>query len=40
MSISRRGQVNPSTPTFPDINLTKAMANLLIVSKITGKGLQ
>ena len=35
MSISRRGQVTPLSPTFPNINLTKAIRNLLVVSNIT-----
>ena len=35
MSISRRGPVNPSTPTFPNINLTKPIKNLLVILKIT-----
>ena len=37
-SIFRRGPVNPSTPSFPNINLTKTMTNLLIVWKMTEKG--
>ena len=39
-SLLRRGQVNLSTPTFPNINLPKAIGNLLVVSKITEKLLQ
>ena len=40
MSISCRGLVNQSTHTFfPNINLTKTMTNLLVVSKITEKWL-
>ena len=35
MSISRRFQVTQSTDTFPNINLTITMTNLLIVWKIT-----
>ena len=34
MSIFRRSPVNPSTRTFPNINLTKTIKNLLGVSKI------
>ena len=37
MSISRHAPVNPSTPTFLNINLTKTRKNLLIVWKITEK---
>ena len=33
----RRGPINLSTPTFPNISLTKTMTNLFIVSIITGK---
>ena len=40
MSISRRGLVNPSSPTFPNINLTQAMENLLVVWNITEELLQ
>ena len=39
-SLFRRGQVNLSTPTFPNINLSKTIGNLLVVSKITEKLLQ
>ena len=35
MSLSLRGPVNPSTPTFPEINLTKAIKNLPVVLKFT-----
>ena len=40
MSSSCCGPVNPSTPTFPNINFTKATRNLLFISKITKKWLQ
>ena len=33
MSISRRGPITPSTPTFPNIDVTKATENLLVVLK-------
>ena len=39
-SFSRRGLVNPPSPTFPNINLTQAIAKLLAVWKITQKWLQ
>ena len=39
-SVSRRGLVNPLSPTFPNINLTQAIAKLLAVWKITQKWLQ
>ena len=29
-SLSRRGPVNPSTPTFPIIHLTETIANLIV----------
>ena len=35
MSIFRRGPVTPSTPTFPNINLTKATKKVPIVSNVT-----
>ena len=38
--IFRRGPVNSSSPIFPNINFTKTMTNLLVVSKITEKWLQ
>ena len=38
MPIFGRSPVNPSTPTFPNINLTKAMTNLLFLSKVTKNG--
>ena len=38
MLISRRGRVNSSTLTFPNINLTKAMTNVLILWKSLKKG--
>ena len=40
ISVSHPGPVNPSTPTFPNINLTKTMRNLLVAGKITEKRLQ
>ena len=40
MSISRCGQINPTSPTFLNIYLTKTVRNLLVVSKINEKRLQ
>ena len=40
MLISGRGPVTPSTPFFPNINLTKTIKNLPVVSKVTEKWLQ
>ena len=40
MPISCRISVNPSTPTFPNINLARAIRNLLFIGKITEKLLQ
>ena len=40
MSIYRHSPVNPSTPIFPNINITKTIKNLLLISKITAKWLQ
>ena len=40
MSIFHRGPVNLSTLTFPNINLTKRIINLFVISKITEKWLQ
>ena len=40
MSLSRRSPVNPSTATFLNINLTQAIANLVVASKINQKSLQ
>ena len=40
MPISHCGLINPSTPAFPNINLTKTIKKLLLVSKITKKELQ
>ena len=37
MSISRVGLVNPSIPTFPNLNLTKTLTNLLVAWKFTEK---
>ena len=37
-SVFRRGSVNPANLTVPNINLTKAMTNLLAVWKMTEKG--
>ena len=37
MSISRLGRVNPSAPTFPNINLRKTINNFLVILKITEK---
>ena len=34
MSLSRRGSVNPSTSTFPNINPTKTITNLPVAPKI------
>ena len=34
-SVSCRGPVNPSTQTFPNINLSEAIANFLVAWKIT-----
>ena len=39
-SLSRRGPVTATTHTFPNINVTKTIANLPIVWQITEKGLQ
>ena len=39
-SFSRRGLVNPPSPTFPNINLMQAIAKLLAVWKINQKWLQ
>ena len=39
-SVSRCGPVNPSSQTFPNINLTQAMEYFLVVWKITEKGLE
>ena len=38
MSISRRGPVNPSTLTFPIINLTKPIKSLLLLRKSLKNG--
>ena len=38
-SFSRRGPVNPSTPNFPNINLTRTITNLLVVSNVNKKWL-
>ena len=40
MSFSRRDPVNPSSHTFPNINLTKTIRNLPVVSNVTKKWLQ
>ena len=40
MSICSRGQVIPLTAIYPNINLTKSIKNLLVISKITEKMLQ
>ena len=37
ISLSRRCLVNPSTPTFPNINLTITIENLPVVSNVTEK---
>ena len=37
LSIFRRDLVNPSTPAFPNINITLAIRNFLAISKITEK---
>ena len=39
MPISCRGPVTLSIPNFPNINLTKTLTNLLVVWKMTEKGL-
>ena len=39
-SLSRRGSVNPSTPTFGKINLTKAMIKLTVPWKFSQKRMQ
>ena len=38
-SLSRRGPVNPSTNNFPNINLTRTITNLPVVSNVTKKWL-
>ena len=40
MSNSRRGPVNPSTPFFPNINLTKIIRNIPVASIVTENWLQ
>ena len=40
MSLSRRGSVNPSTPTFDKINLTKTMIKLTVPWKFSQKKMQ
>ena len=40
MSISRRGPVNPSTPTFGNNNLTETITNLIVAWKFNQKKLQ
>ena len=40
MSVSHRGPVNPSASTFPNINITKTIKNLLVISKIIKKWLK
>ena len=37
---SSRGPVYPSIPTFPNVNLTKIIKNLLVILKINEKWLQ
>ena len=37
ISLSRRGPLNPSSPTFYNINVTEAMLNLLVVWKFNQK---
>ena len=39
MSIFRRGPVTPSTHFFPNINFTKAIKNLPVISSVTEKWL-
>ena len=39
-SLSRRGPVNPSTPTFANINLTETMTNLIVPWKFSQKRTQ
>ena len=39
-SLSRRGPVNPSTPTFGNINLTETMTNLIVAWKFSQKQTQ
>ena len=38
-SLSRRDPVNPSTPNFSNINLTRTITNLPVVSNVTKKWL-
>ena len=38
-SFSRRGSVITSTPNFPNINLTRTITNLPVVSNLTKKWL-
>ena len=40
MSLSCRGPVNTSTSTFPNINFTKTIQNLPVVSNVTKIRLQ
>ena len=40
MPLLNCGQVNPSTPIFPDINLTQKMTDLLTPRKIIEKYIQ
>ena len=40
MSLSHRGLVNPSTPTFNKTNLTETITNLIVVWKFNQKPLQ
>ena len=39
-SLSLRGPVNPLTVNFPNINLTRTITNLPIVSNVTKKWLE
>ena len=39
-SPSRRGPINTSSPTFPNINLKKTITNLPVVSNVTEIWLQ
>ena len=39
-SISLRGPVNPGTPNFHNINLTRTITNLTVVSSVTTKWLE
>ena len=40
MLLSHDGLVNPSTPTFYNLNLTETITNLVVASKLNKKRLQ